>query len=282
MYHRPRIGYGRGHGPPQNALLPPHPHRALIRHSNPYFWRLQAQPPCPTGWQGVLGRPLGSETPQTEPFVEVRLPRADKYLTEPVYLCDRADLLEHFPNIRHRMSGGVLYVEHFITRWNRSQFSQEALHHIFRSFQLRRTSGLTVDIFERARDLLHSGHSGEEFYEIAFDIFVGVCHALDAEGGLGCSEDLLAQVEEFALELKGRGNFGPWNCHTLVSLFAAYSKVFRPTTPRHMDALRALWRSTDIQLKAMLMADLANSLDWHDQRSNAHAMYRALSDMEAL
>ena len=250
----------------------------------------------------MRSQPPEPRNPPAEPPVEVRLPRPGKYPTEPVYLCDRADLLEPLPNIRHRLAGGVLHVDQFITWWNRSEYSEEALHHIFRSFQLRRTSGLSVDIFERARDLLQhhhhnssSGHghghnssrsggaseSSGSSYEIAFDVFVGVCQALDAEGGLGCSEDLLGQVEEFALELKRRGHFGPWNCHTLVSLFAAYAKVFRPSTPRHMHALRALWRGLDIQLKAMLMDDLARSLDWRDQRSNAHAIYRALSDMEA-
>lgn len=292
MYHPPRIGYGRGHGSPQNALLAPHPHRALSRHVDPYFWRLQAHPPFPAGrgwWHGPpppLVQPAPASEPtrtEPEPPIEVRLPDEGekKHRTEPVYLCDRKDLLDHLPNIRHRLTGSVLHAAEFIVGWNRSAYSQEALHHIFRSFQLRRTSGLSVDIFERARDLLQSGRNGEESFETAFGLFLGTCDALDAEGGLGCSEDLLSQVEEFALELQARADFGPWNYHSLIEFFMAYSKVFRPSTPRHMDALRALWRSVNIGGKAVVMDVLAESLDWNSQRSNGHVLYRALCDMDA-
>ena len=296
MYHPPRIGYGRAHGSPQNALLAPHPHRALARHANPFMWRLQAHPPFPAvgggGWwhrAPALAQqlPPASEPPRTEAPVEVWLPtlpkKRDYHRTEPMYLCDRKDLLDHLPNIRHQLTGSALNVEDFIAGSNRTEHTHEALHHIFRSFQLRRTSGLAVDVFERARDLLRSTpRNGVVSFDTAFDVFLGTCAALDSEVGLGCSDDLFSQVEEFALELKTAADFGPWNYHALVEFFEAYSMVFQPSTPRHMDALRELWRCIEIRGKVIVMDHLAWKLDWEPKRSNAHVMYRALCDIDAV
>lgn len=299
MYRRPppiEYGHGHGHGYPRHDLVPPHPHRAVIDHGGvPLFWRPPQQRAVHPSFPGGLARQhLGPETLPRHEYnngysyqpevvvIEVQLPRG------PIYLCDRSDLLAHFPNIRHRLTGRTLHVEDYITGPNRTALAEDALHHVFRAFELRRVAGLSVDLFERARDLLRStagsrqSHDRDEFFGSAFDLFVGICQALDSEGGLGCSDDVLAQIDDFALELKGAADFGPWNYHTLEGLFAAYSKVFQPSTPKHMDTLRFLWKAIDIDLKARLMTELSRELAFHPQRSNAHVMYRALSDMDML
>ncbi len=199
-----------------------------------------------------------------------------------MYLCDGADLRAHFPNVRHRLIGRVLRVEDFIAGVNRTVLTEDALHHVFRAFELRRIAGLSVDLFERERDLLRNNNNGGEFFGCAFDLFVGTCQALDSECGLGCSDDLAVQVGEFAVELKAEADLGLWNYHTLEALFAAYSKVFRPGVRRHMDALRELWRAIDIDLKARLVAELGRELALHPHRSNVNAMYHALGDMDML
>ncbi|KAI1252606.1 hypothetical protein MGN70_004809 [Eutypa lata] len=302
MYRRPppvEYGHGHGHGYPRHGLVPPHPHRAVINHGGvPLFWRPPPQRAVHPPFPGGLTRRQHLE-PETVPrcedngyhyrpdavVVEVQLPR------DSIYHCDRMDLLTHFPNIRHRLTGRILHVEDYIAGANRTALAEDALHHMFRAFELRRIAGLSVDLFERARDLLRSrggggssryGRDRDEFFGSAFDLFVGTCQALDSEGGLGCSDDLLAQIGEFALELKGAADFGPWNYHTLQALFAAYSQVFQPSTPRHMETLRLLWKAIDIDLKARLMTDLGRELAFHPQRSSAHIMFRALTDMGVL
>lgn len=299
---------------PPAPLPPPHPphHRAALRCPYPGGGRLTPQRQHQHVEPEIIPRRYDhnhdyhqlDDDDDDDVVVEVQLPRGA------IYLCDRQDLLAHFPNIRHRLTGRVLRVEDYIAGSNRTPLAEDALHHVFRAFELRRVAGLSVDLFERARDLLRSGvirgggggsgsgsgrndrgrgggGSGgnggrDEFFGSAFDLFVGTCQALDSEGGLGCSSDLLAQVGEFALELKGATDFGPWNYHTLEGLFAAYSKVFQPSAPRHMATLRRLWRAVDLDLKARLMAELSRELAFHPQRSNAHVMFRALSDMNML
>ncbi|RYP37039.1 hypothetical protein DL767_003102 [Monosporascus sp. MG133] len=149
-------------------------------------------------------------------------------------------------------------------------------------FNCRRVSRLKVDLFERARNHLHNSRNVDEFLVHAVNAFIGVCEALDSEGGLGCSDDLLGQIDEFVVELKEEAHFGPWNYRALEGLFAAYSKVFQPNMPRHMYTLRALWGAIDIKLRARLMTELSKELDRHSQRSNIQAMYRALSDMNMI
>ncbi|RYP53342.1 hypothetical protein DL768_001699 [Monosporascus sp. mg162] len=183
---------------------------------------------------------------------------------------------------RHRLVGRMLQVGDLIARPNRTALVVDALPHIFRGFELHRTTGLKVDLFERARNHLHNARNVDEFLVHAVNAFIGVCEALDSEGGLGCSNDLLGQINEFVVELKEEVHFGPWNYRALEGLFAAYSKVFQPSTPRHMYTLRALWGAIDIKLRARLMTELSRELDRHSQRSNVQAMYRALSDMNMI
>ncbi|RYP44977.1 hypothetical protein DL769_011488 [Monosporascus sp. CRB-8-3] len=224
----------------------------------------------------MLSQQLEFEIARQDGAVEVQLPQGL------AYVCNRADLLEHLPNVRHRLVGRVLRVGDLIARPNRTALVVDALPHIFRGFELHRTTGLKVDLFERARNHLHNGRNVDEFLVHAVNAFIGVCEALDSEGGLGCSDDLLGQIDEFVVELKEEANFGPWNYRALEGLFAAYSKVFRSNMPRHMYTLRALWGTIDIKLRARLMTELGRELDRHSQKSNIQAMYRALSDMNMI
>ncbi|RYP04902.1 hypothetical protein DL764_004172 [Monosporascus ibericus] len=149
-------------------------------------------------------------------------------------------------------------------------------------FNCRRVLRLKVDLFERARNHIHNSRNIDEVFVHAVNAFIGICEALDSEGGLGCSDDLLGQIDEFVVELKEEAHFGPWNYRALEGLFAAYSKVFQPNTPRHMYTLGALWGAIDIKLRARLMTGLSKELDRHSQRSNIQGMYRALTDMNMI
>ncbi|RYO76887.1 hypothetical protein DL766_008231 [Monosporascus sp. MC13-8B] len=274
MYHQRQIGYGhdrRGHR--RHELLPHQPHRVPCANGLPMLWEPRLVYPGP---QGVLFRQLEFEIARQGGAIEVQLPQG---LT---YVCNRVDLLEHLPNIRHRLVGRVLRVGDLIARPNRTALVVDALSHIFRGFELHRTTGLKVDLFERARNHLHNGRNIDEILVHAVNAFIGVCEALDSEGGLGCSDDLLGQIDEFVIELKEDAHFGPWNYRVLEGLFAAYSKVFQQDMPRHMYTLRALWSALDIKLRARLLTELSRELDRHSQRSNIQAMYRALSDMNMI
>ncbi|RYP52799.1 hypothetical protein DL770_011010 [Monosporascus sp. CRB-9-2] len=268
------MGYGhdrRGHL--RHELFPHQPHRVPCTNDLPMLCGPRL---VYAGSQGVLSRQLEFEIARQDGAIEVQLPQGL------AYVCNRADLLEHLPNIRHRLVGCVLRVGDLIARPNRTALVVDALPHIFRGFELHRTTGLKVDLFERARNHLHNGRNVDEFLVQAVNAFIGVCEALDSEGGLGCSDDLLGQIDEFVVELKEEAHFGPWNYRALEGLFAAYSKVFQPNMPRHMYTLRALWGAIDIRLRARLMTELSRELDRHSQRSNIQAMYRALSDINML
>ncbi|KAH9889606.1 hypothetical protein F4778DRAFT_383930 [Xylariomycetidae sp. FL2044] len=192
------------------------------------------------------------------------------------HLCNRTDILEHLPNTRSTPFGRRLNSEDFIPPRHR-RLCRRALSHIFDGLAEYRRSGTPLYVFEKTRDLLIHDHH-KPFAE-ALDMFVGVCNALDSEYGLGCSDALLQQVDEFAIDLMHAHSTGFFNPLRLMAFFRSYSKVFQPTTPRHLDTLRTLWHSVPINYRVHVMRDFAQSLNRMSRRSNVHAMFRAMQDM---
>ncbi|CAJ2512442.1 Uu.00g054570.m01.CDS01 [Anthostomella pinea] len=192
------------------------------------------------------------------------------------YLCNRADILEHLPNTRQAPFGRTL--EPRIAVQNQIPAALEALHQLFRGLEQYRTTGTPLYMFERARAMLN--RDTEYAWYQCFDFFVGTCAALDSEFGLGCSEELLQQIDEFAIDLMYTHELGTLDHRNpLLDFFVAYAKVFQPTTPRHLDTLRELWNCVPAEPRAWLMVDLAQVMDWRAQRSNVNAMFRAMRDM---
>ncbi|KAI0022473.1 hypothetical protein F4780DRAFT_777538 [Xylariomycetidae sp. FL0641] len=192
-----------------------------------------------------------------------------------LYNCDRGDILEHLPNTRRTPFGRDLRPH--LARENENLHSLQALHVIFRGLEAFRATGAPLYLFERAREVLY--RDDRAVYGRVVQFFVGACLALDAEYGLGCSEELLQQMDEFVLDLVEAHPEGFFDQGRITALFRAYSKVFRPTTPRHLDTLRKLCNLVPALPRALLMADLARSVERSSQRSNVASMFRAMRDL---
>jgi hypothetical protein len=65
----------------------------------------------------------------------------------------------------------------------------------------------------------------------------------------------------------------------LLDFFMAYSKVFQPTTQRHIDTLRELYNSVPGFVRGQLVMHLTAMLDSRPQRSNANSMFRTMRDL---
>ncbi|KAI5923557.1 hypothetical protein F4810DRAFT_667921 [Camillea tinctor] len=141
-----------------------------------------------------------------------------------------------------------------------------------------RMTGTPLYLFERARAFLQ--RDIEACYQSAFDFFIGVCAALDSEHGLGCSDELLQQIDEFALDLMDSHDLDFFDKpEHLMVFFISYSKVFQPTTPRHLETLRTLYNSIPVFHRSRLMEGISRALQNNPRRSNVHAMFRAMRDM---
>ncbi|KAI1497847.1 hypothetical protein F5X99DRAFT_395362 [Biscogniauxia marginata] len=218
------------------------------------------RPPFESGWRSTLrDRP-----------VTVILERGG------VYLCNRADILQQLPNTRQHPFGRTLYPN--IGPDNETDSALDALHYIFRGLEMYRMTGTSMYLFERAQAFLY--RDNEACYQSAFDFFLGVCAALDSEHGLGCSDELLQQIDEFAMDLMDAHELDFFNrAEHLMVFFISYSKVFQPTTPRHLDTLRALYNSVPVFHRARLMEGISRALQNNPRRSNVHTMFRAMRDM---
>ncbi|KAI1340316.1 hypothetical protein F5Y15DRAFT_415206 [Xylariaceae sp. FL0016] len=193
------------------------------------------------------------------------------------YLCNRSDILDHLPNTRHFPFGRTFHPH--IARRNWTPEAVEALHVLFRGLEAYRNTGTQLYIFERAHSYLDNAFSDIRAYEGCYRLFIGFCTALDNEFGLGCSEELLQQIDDFAIDLMYTHEPGFFNPGRLLGFFMAYSKVFQPTTQRHLETLRELLDSVPVLQRAHLMRTLAIGLDQHQRRSNCNALFRALRDM---
>ncbi|KAI1485256.1 hypothetical protein F5X96DRAFT_660835 [Biscogniauxia mediterranea] len=193
-----------------------------------------------------------------------------------VYLCSRADILQHLPNTRQNPFGRTLSPN--IGPENETESALDALHSIFRGLEMYRMTGTPLYLFERARAFLQ--RDIEACYQSAFDFFLGVCAALDSEHGLGCSDELLQQIDEFALDLMDSHDLDFFDKpEHLMVFFISYSKVFQPTTPRHLETLRTLYNSIPVFHRSRLMEGISRALQNNPRRSNVHAMFRAMRDM---
>ncbi|KAI8631899.1 hypothetical protein F5Y19DRAFT_378637 [Xylariaceae sp. FL1651] len=192
------------------------------------------------------------------------------------YVCNRADILEHLPNTRHTPFGRTFQPR--IARQHQSQSTLDALHALFHGFERYRATGTPYYLFESARDWLY--HEPTLGFQGCFNFFIGVCTALDSELGLGCSDELLQQIDEFAVDLMYSHEIGFFaGNRRILDFFIAYSKVFQPTTQRHLDTLRELYNLIPGQLRARLVVHLTAMLDAMPQRSNANAMFRTMRDL---
>ncbi|KAI1266973.1 hypothetical protein F5Y18DRAFT_425529 [Xylariaceae sp. FL1019] len=191
------------------------------------------------------------------------------------YLCNRADIMEHLPNTRTTPFGRTFCP--IIAYQNMGPSAFEALAALFSGLERYRATGCQLYLFENARHWLF--YENSRAFPQCYEFFIGACNALDSEYGLGCSDALLQQIDEFAIDLMYSHDFGQFNRPRLVTFFMAYSKVFQPSTQRHMDTLRELYNSVPVQIRSALVAQLAGYLDARSQRSNPNVMFRAMRDM---
>ncbi|KAI0150674.1 hypothetical protein GGR57DRAFT_471163 [Xylariaceae sp. FL1272] len=191
------------------------------------------------------------------------------------YICNRADIIEHLPNTRSTPFGRTFCPQ--IAYRNMGPSVLEALDSLFSGLERYRATGDPLYLFENARHWLFNENT--RAFPQCYEFFIGACNALDSEYGLGCSDALLQQIDEFALDLMYSHDFGHFNRQRLLIFFMAYAKVFQPSTQRHMDTLRELYNSVPVQIRSGLVAQLAGYLDVRSQRSNPNVMFRAMRDM---
>ncbi|KAI1845858.1 hypothetical protein JX265_011247 [Neoarthrinium moseri] len=94
-------------------------------------------------------------------------------------------------------------------------------------------TGEPFQIFGRANALL------EHCTDSRRAVFPGTCRVFAKKGvggGLGCSEEIPNQIDDFVVVV---GVFKVWErnfpLHYMRELVVSYSKIFMPSTPGHMD-----------------------------------------------
>ncbi|KAK8867451.1 hypothetical protein PGQ11_006029 [Apiospora arundinis] len=271
----PPAGYNYGvNSPPaqppsQPPILPPvqqPPGGYPLYPSQPYTWgyyrpaaAAPQTPPAPARWQNSS--------------VEVVLPN------NVLFHCYRDDILFHFPAMRQDPFGRRLYPTTYLARQNNTLVAHEGLENIFRLFEQWRLRGTPVRLFDRAADLLDRSNNARQAYCEACRAFIGACAALDKEWGLGCSDDLLRQVDEFVLILM-QGYDPAYNSPAvLVGLINAYSQVFQPSTPRHVQTVRSVWRALPLYARSAVAASLWGRTAAAPKTSSRSAFMRILRDM---
>lgn len=196
-----------------------------------------------------------------------------------VFHCNREDIIHHLPATRQDPFGRRLYPSAYLAPANRTPIAEEGLRHLFRSLELYRLQQYPVRLFDRAADLLDRGDDARKAYMDACQLFCGLCAALCKEWGLGCSDALLLQFDEFVVVLMQ--GYDPAYNHprVLVDLMNSYSQVFHPGIPRHVAALRTAWRALPLYARSAMAASLWGRTAAAPRTSSRVAFVRILRDM---
>lgn len=131
------------------------------------------------------------------------------------------------------------------------------LTHIFRGLESYRISGEPLEMFERANDMLDgNGDSTRSFPDVVV-FFCSVCGVLAKEGGLGCGEEVLDQIDDFVVGLLEtfEAECAIRNI-TYRNIVVSYSKVFSPTTHGHMETQRRIWNRLPVEIKVGIATEL--------------------------
>ncbi|KAK8043082.1 hypothetical protein PG994_013565 [Apiospora phragmitis] len=232
----------------------------------------QQPPPAYPYYQQYGGAPARPARWQDRP-IEVALPNSL------VFHCNRADILFHLPATRQEPFGRRLYPYAYLAPANRTPAAEDGLRHLFRQLEQYRLQAIPVRLFDRAADLLDRADCARAGYYAASRLFVGLCAVLDKEWGLGCSDALLNQIDEFALFLMEGYDAAFNQPRVLVDLLNAYSQVFQPSTPRHLQTVRAVWRALPLFARSMVAQSLWGRTATAPKTSSRSAFVRILRDM---
>lgn len=196
------------------------------------------------------------------------------------FVCDRDDVLYHFPAARRHPFGRTLHVKQYLAPRRRTLAAAQAARHVFRALDVYRRQGVALRLFARARDMLERSHDAARAYAEACGLFGGVCALLDPEQGLGASEELLAQTDEFVVELAGLWDPACDGPAALAHLLNAYAHVFRPSTAGRLATLRAVWAQIPAALKAAMVASLfSHPAAAHRTTAGNNPLVRTLRDL---
>ncbi|KAK8052373.1 hypothetical protein PG993_003758 [Apiospora rasikravindrae] len=230
--------------------------------------------------------PAAAPAPAAVPAPKPRIPA--RWQTRPVevvvtnkdvFHCNRQDILFHFPATRQDPFGRRLYPHSYLAPPNRTPASEEGLKDIFRCFEDFRLRNVPVRLFDRAADILDRGDNARQAYYEACTVFVGICTALDKEWGLGASDDLLQQIDEFVMVLM-EGYDAAWNSpRLLVDLLNTYSQVFQPSSLRHVQTVRGIWRAVPSYARSAVAQSMWGRTATAPKTSSRSAFVRILRDM---
>lgn len=303
--------YIRNHGP----LIP----YSLADQFNPYPTNYippgPPGPPNPPGFGGFPGTPgpLGLPGPPGLPGLPAAPEQAQQFFGIPVhpaptdatqrvevvcstgcsFVCDRADVLYHFPSTRRHPFGRALHVRQYVARTAATTATAAAARHVFGALAAYRRQGGTplLRLFAPVRDGLAAAAAGgggsgsggspdaARAYAEACGLFGGVCALLDPERGLGASAELLGQLDAFVVELARLWDPAREPPDALTGLLNAYARVFRPSGPARLATLRAVWEQVPAALKAALVASLFAAGNNDNSNNNNNPLVRTLRDL---
>jgi hypothetical protein len=141
-----------------------------------------------------------------------------------------------------------------------------------------------LELFDRANDMLdRSGDSRRACHDVSM-FFCNMCGILAKDGGLGCSEEILGQVDEFVVGLLEM--FDP-ECLFPGLLYrnivVSYSKVFRPSTAGHMETLGHVWNLVPLDIKARISTELVQiATNAASGAASPQIFFQALQDLSLL
>ncbi|ORY59547.1 uncharacterized protein BCR38DRAFT_412558 [Pseudomassariella vexata] len=231
------------------------------------------------GYAGGVFYQAGIQPTSPPPTNAPRRDRPVEVVTDGgVFHCSRDDILYHLPNARYHSLGRHFFPKNFIATPNRAASTLDALRHIFRGLENYRNTGQPFELFERADSILDKAKDGRYGFAEAARFYIGVCNALDKECGLGCSDELLVQIDDFVVGLMEMVDNQVQPTYIREILFA-YARVFQPSTPRHMETLRTLWGQIPDSLKPMLVGEINKCATAQPKSVVCQAFARAMKDM---
>ncbi|KAH7163505.1 hypothetical protein B0J13DRAFT_38121 [Dactylonectria estremocensis] len=233
--------------------------------------------------EAVLRQPGGPVIALTRRpnMVVVILPRSiigERTLEEVTYNIKRDLLFEHLPEAQDEVRRGVLdmgvLVQRAVADRHPERMIHWALHFMFGHIQRLSRTG-EMNMFGSAKDDIDESLDRVSAVRLWASCMHGVCVVLDAERGLGCSDEILGHIMTFleGLFQDVQNLLGGWQTSVL---FEAFAGAFRTTRVDLVDQLYRIWDRFDPDVQDDIMHGIRTGLESNTAEGRAHRMYRAL------
>ncbi|KAH6952657.1 hypothetical protein DER45DRAFT_573801 [Fusarium avenaceum] len=191
---------------------------------------------------------------------------------------DRNILFEFLPRTRHAVRRGTLMLESFFLPVDLDPHPpymiHRALHLLFHHLQEYSRTG-RLDMFGAAVQEIDHDPVRDRAVNRWAAIMHALCVVLDNERGLGCAEDLLAEMLDFfEFLIRDVHDLLGWEGTTI--LFEAFAGVFRTAQGDLVRQIRRIWSQFDPEVQEQLLGDMRRALPVEGIDGMAHRMYRTL------